>query len=73
MKKRDNFDFGIVNLPFLDSDVPLVFVFLNLFVLLECPDILMTSMSRNQGLIAKLLKEGDRYHKLRKSFSKFYR
>ena len=44
--KRDNFDFDIVNFQFLDGDVPLrhpmVFIFLNLFDLLECPVMLMT-------------------------------
>ena len=38
--KRDDFDFDIVNYPFLDGDVPVlpltVFTFLNLFDLLEC-------------------------------------
>ena len=29
--------------------------------------------TRNQILTAKLLKQGNRYHKLRKTFSKFYR
>ena len=28
---------------------------------------------RNKALTAKLLKQGYRYHKLRKAFSKFYR
>ena len=41
--KRDDFDFDIVNFPFLDGDVPpMVFIFLNLFDLLECPVMLMT-------------------------------
>ena len=38
--KRDDFDFDIVNFPFLDGDVPFLphtwFTFLNLFGLLEC-------------------------------------
>ena len=39
--KRDDFDFDIVNFPFLDGDVPRstsygVYIFLNLFFLLEC-------------------------------------
>ena len=29
--------------------------------------------TRNKGLTAKLLRQGYRYHKLRKAFSKFYR
>ena len=45
--KRDNFNFGIVNFPFLDGDIPHsssygVF-FLSLFVLQECFLMLMTS------------------------------
>ena len=51
---------------------PIVFVFLNLFDLLECPVMLMTK-TRNKILTAKLLRQGYRYHKIRKAFSKFYR
>ena len=44
--KRDDFDFGIVNFPFLDGDVPSStsygFIVFNLFDLLECPVMLMT-------------------------------
>ena len=40
--KRDDFDFDIVNFPFLDGDVPTVFIFFSLFDLLECPVMLMT-------------------------------
>ena len=44
--KRNYFDFDIVNFPFLDGDVPrsisYVFIFLNLFFLLECLVMLMT-------------------------------
>ena len=40
-------DFEIVNFPFLDGDVlpllPMVYIFLSLFVLLECVLMLMTS------------------------------
>ena len=38
--------------------LPTVYIFLSLFVLLEC--------------VLKLLKQGYRYHKIRKAFSKFY-
>ena len=45
--KRDDFNFEIVNFPFLDVDVPrllpMVYIFLSLFVLLECVLMLMTS------------------------------
>ena len=44
--KRNVFDFDIVNYPFLDRDVtrrhPMVFIFLNLFVLLDFLVMLMT-------------------------------
>ena len=44
--KLDDFDFDILNCPFLDSDVPrrhpMVFIFLNFFDLHECPVMLMT-------------------------------
>ena len=46
--KRDDFNFEIVNFPFLDGDVPhsafpMVYIFLSLSVLLECVLMLMTS------------------------------
>ena len=45
--KQDDFNFEIVNFPFLDGDVPcplpIVYIFLSLFVLLECVLMLMTS------------------------------
>ena len=46
--KRDYFDFGIVNFPFLNGTFPVlpltVFIFLNLFDLLECLIMRLTSM-----------------------------
>ena len=46
--KRDDFDFDIVNFPFLDGDVPVLpltgFTFLNLFGLLECLVMWLISM-----------------------------
>ena len=46
--KRDDFNFEIVNFPFLDGDVPRsasygIYIFLSLFVLQECVLMLMTS------------------------------
>ena len=47
--KRDDFNFEIVNFPFLDGDVPcppplpMVYIFLSLFVLQQCVLMLMTS------------------------------
>ena len=61
--KRDDFDFDIVNFPFLDGDVP------------RRPSygVYISQLIRFARLTAKLLKQGYRYHKLRKAFSKFYR
>ena len=46
----------------------MVFIFLNLFDLLECPVMLMTLI-----LVIRFLRQGYRYHKTRKAFSRFYR
>ena len=67
----------IVNFPFLDGDVIVLpftgFIFLNLFGLLECLCHVVDFNARNKSLTAKLLQQGYQYHKLRKTFSKFYR
>ena len=75
--KRDDFDFDIVNFPFLDGDVPRstsygVYIsqlirFARVFSHVDDFD------TRNKVLTAKLLRQGYRYHKIRKAFSKFYR
>ena len=51
--KRDDFNFEIVNFPFLDGDVPRSYgVYISqLFVLLECVLMLMTSTTESQKLI----------------------
>ena len=50
------------------------FTYLNLFFLREfLVMFLIFFYNRNRFLTAKLLKQGYRYHKLRKAFSKFYR
>ena len=70
--KRDDFDFDIVIFPFLDGDVP------------RCPSygVYISQLirfarlcshvddfnSRNKCVTAKLLKQGYRYHRLRKAF-----
>ena len=48
--------------------LPVVYIFLSLFVLLEC----VLRQKRHLFLTAKLLKQGYRYYKIRKAFSKFY-
>ena len=75
--KRDDFDFEIVNFPFLDGDVPRstsygVYIS-QLIYLARASSIVADFNTRNKLLTQKLLKQGYRYHKLRKTFSKFYR
>ena len=50
----------------------MVFIFLNLFDLLECP-VMFNCNTRNKVLTAKLLRQVYRYHEIRKALSKFYR
>ena len=75
--KLDDFDFDIVNFPFLEGDVPRstsygVYISqLIRFARVSCH--VADFNARNKSLTAKLLQQGYRYHKLRKTFSKFYR
>ena len=66
--KRDDFDFDIVNFLFLDGDVPGVphmwYTYVNL---LDSPQLLQILMTLTA------VRQGYRYFKLRKAFSKFYR
>ena len=75
--KRDDFDFDIVNFPFLDGDVPRRTPYeVNISQLIRfarASSNLSDFNYRNKALTAKLLSQGYRYFKLRKSFSKFYR
>ena len=75
--KRDNFDFDIVNFPVLDGDVPRstsygVYIS-QLIRFARVSSHVVDFSARNKSLTAKLLQQGYRYHKLRKTFSKFYR
>ena len=75
--KRDDFDFDIVNFPFLDGDVPRstsygVYIS-QLIRFARVSSHVDDFNNRNKVLTAKLLRQGYRYHKLRKAFSKFYR
>ena len=75
--KRDDFDFDIVNFPFLDGDVPRrasygVYISQLIRFARICNHVTDFN-ARNKCLTAKLLQQGYRYHKLRKTFSKFYR
>ena len=71
--KRDDFDFDIVNFPFLDGDVPHhpsygVYVSQLIRFARVCSHV-DDFNTRNKCLTAKLLKQVYRYHKLRKAFS----
>ena len=74
--KRDDFDFDIVNFPFLDGDVPRstsygVYIS-QLTRFARVSSHVADFNARNKSLTAKLLQQGYQYHKLRKTFSKFY-
>ena len=74
--KRDDFNFEIVNFPFLDGDVPRspsygVYISQLIRFARVCSNV-DNFNNRNLFLTAELLKQGYRYHKIRKAFSKFY-
>ena len=75
--KRGDFDFDIVSFPFLDGDVtPAYFIWgvhIQLFRFAKASSNLSKFNCRNEAPTAKLLRQGYRYFKLRKAFSKFYR
>ena len=75
--KCDDFDFEIVNFPSLDGDVPRSISYGDYISQLICfaraSSHVADSNTRNNLLTQKLLKQCYRYHKLRKTFSKFYR
>ena len=71
--KRDDFDFEIVNFPFLDGDVPRSTsygVYISQLIRFARASSYSTDFNtHNKLLTQKLLKQGYQYHKLRKSFS----
>ena len=74
--KLDDFNFEIVNFPFLDGDVTrstsyCVYISQLIRFARVCSNVDVFN-NRNLFLTAKLLKQGYRYHKIRKAFSKFY-
>ena len=75
--KRDDFDFDVVNFPFLDGDNPRYTSYgVNISQLIPFARFsghVADLDARNKSLTAKLFQQGCRYHKLRKTFSKFYR
>ena len=70
--KRDDFDFDIVNFLFLDGDVPRSYIS-QLIRFARVSSHVDDFNTRNKVLTAKPLRQGYRYHKIRKVFSKFYR
>ena len=73
--KRDDFDFDIVNFPFLNGDVPRSTsygVYISQLIRFARASSHVAD-TRNKMLTQKLLKQGYPYHKLRKTFSKFNR
>ena len=75
--KRDDFDFEIVNFPFLDGDVPhstSYGVYISQLIrFARASSNVAYFNTHNKLLTKKLLNQNYRYHKLRKTFSKFYR
>ena len=74
--KWDDFNFEMVNFLFLDGDVPRSPSY-DVYISQLIPFARVCSYvddinNRNLFLTAKLLKQGYRYHKIRKVFSKFY-
>ena len=73
--KRDAFDFETVNFPFLDGDVPrstFYGVLISQLIRFARASSYVTNFNpRNKLLTQKLLKQGYRYQKLCKTFSKF--
>ena len=74
--KCDDFDFDIVNFPFLDGDVPSrpsygVYISLLISFARVCSHV-NDFNTRTKCLTAKLLKHGYRYHKLERLFKSFF-
>ena len=76
-EKSDDFNFDIINIPLLDGDVPQrpsYDVYLSKLIRFARESSHVNDFHcRKQFQTAKLFKQGYRYHKLRKAFSKFYR
>lgn len=74
--KRDDFNFNIVNYPHLDGDVPKATsygVYISQLIRFSRACSSVDDFNKRNLLITeKLLKQGYRYHKLRKTFAKFY-
>ena len=73
--KRDDFDFDIVNFPFLDGDVPRSISYgVNISQVIRFARVsshVDDFNTRNKVLTAKLLRQGYRYHKFVRRFQNF--
>ena len=75
--KRDDFGFPIVNFPWLSGDVPRLpsyGIYISQLVrFARCCTSVSDFHSKNLQITSKLLTQGYRYHKLRKTFGNFFR
>ena len=75
--KRDDFGFPIVNFTWLSGDVPRLpsygIYILQLVRFARCCTSVFDFHSKNLQITSKLLTQAYRYHKLRKTFGKFFR
>ena len=74
--KRDDFDFDIVNFPFLDGDVPRSTsygVYISQLIRFARVSIHVDDFNTRKVLTAKLLRQGYSHNTIRKAFSKLYR
>ena len=75
--KRDDFEFEIVNFPFLDGNVPRSTsygIYISQHIRFARASSYVTALNtRNKLLTQKLLQQSYWYHKLRKTVSQFYR
>ena len=74
--KRDDFDFDIVNFPFLDGDIPRrtsYGVYISQFIRFTRASSNLNDFNYRNKALTALLRQGYRYFKLRKAFLKFYR
>ena len=74
--KRDDFDFEIVNFQFVDGDVPRstsYVVYISQLIRFARASSYVADFNTRNKLFTQTLKQGHRYHKLRKTLSKFYR
>ena len=73
--ERDDFDFEIVNFPFLDGDIPrstYYGVYISQLIrFARASSYISDFKTRNKLLTQKLLRQGYHYHKLGKTFSNF--